>query len=239
MQLKNKTAIVSGVSSGLGAALAQALVEKGATVYGLARNTEKLATLQQKLGASFLAVPMDITNKTALHDWITATFHEKQAVDILINNAGIGSFQKFDELSIDAWEQMVNTNLNGMFYLTSSVVPFLKENPMCTHIVNIGSILGTMGRAEGAAYCTTKYGVSGFSDALFRELRFFNIKVTCVNPGSIATDFFSDSGIQAHANMLDPDDLAATVVHVLETPDNFLINELTARPLNPKQPKNK
>jgi short-subunit dehydrogenase len=96
--------------------------------------------------------------------------------------------------------------------------------------------LGTTTRAEGAAYSATKYAVNGFSESLFKELRQFNIKVTCLNPGSIDTEFFKSSGIEPHGNMLQPDEVAASVMHVLKTPENMLISEMTIRPLHPKAP---
>ena len=126
---------------------------------------------------------------------------------------------------------MINTNLNGVFYLTSSFVPMMKQNLNVCHIINIGSILGKTTRVEGAAYSATKYGIQGFSESLFKELRGHGIKVTCVNPGSIDTDFFIGSGIKPHHNMLQPNDIAAVIVHILETPDNLLIDEITLRPL--------
>lgn len=236
MDIQNKTAIITGASSGLGAAAAKALIEKRAKVYGLARNLEALTKLQEELGNSFVPVKMDITNQVAINDWIKEVFAEENRPTILINNAGHGSFSKIDETPIEEWLGMMNTNLNGMFYLTSKVASLMKQHDQSAHIINIGSILGTTGRAESTAYCTTKFGVRGFSEALFKELRSFNIKVTCVNPGSIETDFFESSGVEAHQNMLHPKDLAKTIVHLLETPDNMLINELNIRPLNPKKP---
>ncbi|MBX2985998.1 MAG: SDR family oxidoreductase [Bacteroidia bacterium] len=237
MQLKGKIAVVTGASTGLGAALATALVQKGAHVFGLARNTQALTKLKDKLGENFIAIPMDITQQENIATWANSTFSKNKLPDILINNAGIGFFKKIDETSSADWLQMIDTNLNGMYFITSQLVPYLKKNKNVTHIINIGSILGTMGREEGSAYCATKYAINGFSDALYKELRAYKIKVTCVNPGSIETDFFKNSGIEAHDNMLHPNDLAATIIHILETPDNMLINELTIRPLNPKQAK--
>jgi short-subunit dehydrogenase len=154
----------------------------------------------------------------------------------LVNNAGTGSFGKIDEMPSEEWYKMINTNLNGMYSITSEVVKLMKKNSESTHIVNIGSILGITTRAEGAAYSTTKYGISGFSEALFKELRGDNIKVTCLNPGSIDTGFFKSSGIQSHGNMLQAADIASTLLHILKTPDNMLISEMTVRPLNPKTP---
>ncbi len=236
MKIDKKIAVVTGASSGLGAAISKTLVEKGARVYGLARNKNSLDKLKKILGKNFTPVPLDISKDDAVSEWTAKTFSENLIPDILINNAGVGSFGKIDEISTAEWLAMVNTNLNGMYFITSRLVALMKQKKESSHIVNIGSILGTVARAEGAAYSTTKFGVQGFSEALFKELRLFNIKVTCLNPGSIDSGFFKSSGIEAHQNMLQPEDIAHTLIHILETPDNMLINELTIRPLNPKKP---
>jgi len=234
MEISQKIAVVTGASSGLGAALAHALVEKGATVYGLARNLEKLDALQKQLGKTFFPVQMDITNQKAMAAWVKKTFSDAYIPNILINNAGVGYFYKIDELPLQRWHDMIDTNLNGIFYITSKIVPLMKKNNASSHIINIGSILGKTTRLDSAAYSATKYGIQGFSEALSKELRTYNIKVTCVNPGSIETCFFEQSGIEVHSNMLQPKDIAALIIHVLETPFNMLIDEITLRPLQPK-----
>lgn len=236
MNISKNTAIVTGASSGLGAAISTTLVRKGATVYGLSRNTGALNALREKIGDRFIPVPMDITVQAAVQKWVGQTFSGRNSPTILINNAGLGSFGKIDEIPTEEWLGMINTNLNGHYNITSQVTPLMKQGEKVSHILNIGSILGKVGRAESAAYCTTKFGIQGFSEALFKELRSYNIKVTCLNPGSIETGFFESSGVEAHQNMLQPKALADTVVHILETPDNMLINEMTIRPLNPKAP---
>jgi len=236
MDVDGKIAVITGASSGLGAALANALVAKGSIVYGLARNLEKLHAIENKLGEKFIPVGMDITGQKDIASWVQNTFSDSHIPDILINNAGAGYFSKIDELPLEQWHAMIQTNLNGTFYLTSGIVPYMKQNKNISHIINIGSILGKTTRSESAAYSATKYGMQGFSEALFKELRSYKIKVTCVNPGSIDTGFFKSSGITPHANMLRPDDIAQMIVHLLETPDNFLVDEITVRPLIPNAP---
>lgn len=236
MNVAGKIAVITGASSGLGAALSSALVNKGAVVYGLARDAEKLHGIARSLGGKFVAVAIDISDQNAISSWVKNTFSKSQGPDILINNAGAGYFSKIDELPLERWHQMINTNLNGTFYITSSLVPLMKANQNTCHIINIGSILGKTTRAEGAAYSVTKYGLQGFSESLFKELRSYKIKVTCVNPGSIDTSFFEESGIPSHKNMLQPKDIAAFIVYILETPDNFLVDEITMRPLIPTAP---
>lgn len=237
MDLHSKIAIVTGASSGLGAAISVAIAKENAIVYGLARNTTALETLQKEIGDNFIPVTLDITDRSAVKKWVTDTFSEDHKPDILINNAGTGSFAKIDEMPSEDWDTMINTNLNGMYNITSETVKWMRTHKDSSYIINIGSILGTTTRSEGAAYSATKFAVRGFSESLFKELRGDNIKVTCLNPGSIDTHFFESSGITSHGNMLQPSDLANTVIHLLKTPDNMLINELTVRPLDPRKPR--
>ncbi|HET8886704.1 MAG TPA: SDR family NAD(P)-dependent oxidoreductase [Salinimicrobium sp.] len=233
MKLVSKIAIVTGASRGLGLAIAKALVLKNVKVYGISRNQKDLLNLKKQLGSLFIPVEMNITDQKKISEWIKEEFSEENAPDILINNAGTGQFAKIDELSMEKWHQMIQTNLSAVFYLTSAVTPFMKSKKGSCHIINIGSILGKTSGSEKSAYSATKYAIQGFSEALFKELRGFDIKVSCINPGSIETSFFEESGIEANERMLKPDDVAATIVHVLETPDNVLIDELTLRPLKP------
>lgn len=232
MDLVSKIAIVTGASRGSGAAFSTALIEKGSIVYGIARNIQPMHKLQQQLGKHFVPVVLDVSDQTAVKTWIENTFSENHSPDILINNAGAGYFGKIDELPTEQWLQMINTNLNAVFYLTSAVVPLMKKSKTSSHIINIGSILGKVSGSEKSGYSATKFGVQGFSDALFKELRGDNIKVSCINPGSIDTPFFETSGIVSNEKMLQPKALADILIQVLETPDNVLIDELTVRPLN-------
>lgn len=237
MNLKGKTAIVTGASSGIGAEFSKMLVEGGATVYGLARNIDKLNSIKNHIGDKFIPVKMDITKYDALEKWVEDTFDNKLQPDILVNNAGVGYFADADELSLEQWHTMMDVNLSGVFYLTRLIVPLMKENKSVCHIANIASVAGLMGNPQISGYNATKFGLRGFSESLFKELRFDGIKVTCFFPGSIATNFFdSIDAIELHPNMMQPIDIAKTLKYVLETPDNFLINELTMRPLNPKPP---
>jgi NADP-dependent 3-hydroxy acid dehydrogenase YdfG len=236
MILNKKNAIITGASSGIGAALSRLLVQKGAKVYGIARRASKLDELQKELGQSFLPVVLDVTNQESVSTWVDTTFSDTHAPDILVNNAGLGFFGKIEDISLDDWHTMMNVNLNGVFYLTRKVVPLLKTNPDHTHILNIASVAGLIGNPQIAGYNATKFGLRGFSQALFKELRYDKIKVSCVYPGSVATEFFEKSGSETHSHMMRAGDVANTLIHILETPDNLLIDELVLRPLNPKPP---
>lgn len=239
MDLSEKNAIVTGASSGIGISFSKKLIDKGAKVYGLARRLNKLREIKEQLGDLFIPVKMDITKPDQIHEWVKETFSDNHLPHVLINNAGLGIFGNVEKLSIQDWNTMVQTNLNGVFYLTHELVPFMKDSDEYHHIINISSIAGLLGNPQLSGYNATKYGVRGFSEALFKELRYDKIKVTAMFPGSISTKFFDKAGSETHPNMLQPNDVADTLIHLLETPDNFLINEITLRPLNPKNPNEK
>jgi NADP-dependent 3-hydroxy acid dehydrogenase YdfG len=239
MILDSKIAVVTGASSGLGFAFSKALIEKGSSVYGLARNEKKLKKIKKEIGDKFIPVVQDVTDAQKLEYWVKHTFNSEHIPDILINNAGIGIFSETDQLSLDDWHTMVETNLSAVFYLSRLIIPLMKQNQSTNHIINIGSIAGKVSNPQLSGYNASKFGLTGFSESLMKEVRYDKIKVTCLFPGSTATNFFKNTGnSEAHANMLQPDDVANTLIHVLETPDNFLINEVVMRPLNPKPPEN-
>ncbi|MEX0662516.1 MAG: SDR family oxidoreductase [Balneolaceae bacterium] len=235
MIIENKVAIVTGASSGIGYEFSKKLVEKGATVYGLARSEDKLKKIKTELGDTFIPVKMDVTQSGDLEKWVNSTFKNFPSPDILVNNAGLAHFGNVDELSLVDWETMMNTNVNGIFYLTRLIVPLMKKSGQGSHIINIASVAGLLGNPQLSGYNASKFAVRGFSEALFKELRYDQIKVTCMYPGSTATSFFDDVG-GTHKNMMQGSDVADTLVHIIETPDNFLINEIMLRPLNPKNP---
>lgn len=233
MNLQNKIAVVTGASSGLGEATARKLVDKGTTVYGLARNSEKLKSLEAELGNSFKPVPLDISNETDLNTWIKKTFSSEYFPQIVINNAGVSQFEEVDQLSSKQWHQMIDTNLSAVHFMNAAIVPMMKKDESSSHIINIGSILGKVSGSKKSAYSATKFAIQGYSEALFKELREYNIKVSCFNSGSINTNFFETSGIEPNEKMLQASELADVLIFLLETPDNVLIDELTVRPLRP------
>ena len=240
MDIKGKIAVVTGASSGIGAEFSRKLVTHGATVYGLARSKDRLKDLQEELGDRFNPVKMDVTEYGSVENWVNKTFSDDHSPDILINNAGLGLFGPVDELPMDDWQTMIDVNLNGVFYLTRTIVPLMKASGTHSHIINIASIAGLLGNPDISGYNATKFAVRGFSESLFKELRYDKIKVSCMFPGSIATSFFDNAGgMDTHSNMMQPEDVADTLMHLLKTPDNMLINEITMRPLNPKDPNEK
>ena len=234
MDLHGKVAVVTGASSGLGSEFAQHLVRRGSTVYGLARRVDRLKLLKSQLGTNFKPVECDVTDETA----VELVFSGLNHIDILINNAGLGRFSAIDAQTKEDWDAQIDTNLTGVYLCTREVVPRMKAQNEQTgiggHIVNIASVAGLVGNANLSAYNATKFGLRGFSDATMKELRGHGIKVSCVCPGSVATEFGRVAGSSGAPNPMQPEDIAATVIHILESSDNYLISEVVMRPLRPR-----
>ncbi|MBC7425989.1 MAG: SDR family oxidoreductase [Bacteroidia bacterium] len=232
MDLKGKSAIVTGVSKGIGKALVNMLLEEGAFVFGLGRNNNNFNH------QNYYFMECDVRN----HEQVQSNFDEiliktGNKIDILVNNAGLGYFGNVEDLPLNEWDEMMQTNVNGMFYCTRNAVPAMKSQ-QSGHIINIASTAALEGMPMVSGYCATKWAVKGFSESLWRELREEKIKVTCIYPGSVKTDFFRNSpGVKPHDYMLMPEDIAGMIIYALKTPPNFHQVNLEARPLQPKGPK--
>lgn len=238
MDLQDKVIVITGASAGIGRAFARALARKGAVIYGLARRVKALEAVQKDLGAQFIPIPCDVTDEDAVKAAFTIIAADAGRIDVLINNAGLGRFGPVDTLSSDHWREQMDTNLTGVFHCTRQAVPVMKAQNASAgfggHIINIASIAGLVGNPRLSAYNATKFGLRGFGEAIMKELRVDGIKVTSICPGSIATDFGRHSGSHGTPNPMQPEDIAATIVHVLEGPDNYLISEVVMRPLRPR-----
>jgi len=238
MDLKDKVVVVTGASSGLGRAFSHALVERGAQVYGLARRVGKLQAVRREMAESFHPIVCDVTNEEAVRAAFDLILRETGRIDVLVNNAGLGKFGPVDAIAVTDWDVQMETNLRGVFLCTRAVLPPMKaqnrETGFGGHIINIASVAGLIGNASISAYNASKFGLRGFTEALMKEVREDGIKVTCLFPGSIETDFFTVAGVEVTSNPMQAVDVATTVVHVLETPDNYLVSEITMRPLRPK-----
>ena len=237
MDLTDAVAVVTGASKGLGARIARTLVHQGATVCGLARSTDSLRALHDDLGSAFVPVSCDIRNEDEIEAAFDTVDDEAGRLDVLINNAGLGQFGPVDDLDTDAFDVQMDTNVRGVYLCTREAVPRMREQNEATgfggHIVNIASIAGLLGNPNISAYNASKFAVRGFSEAVMKEVREDGIRVTCLYPGSVETNFFDVAGVDMTENPLAPDDVAATVQHVLEAPPNHLISEVVVRPLRP------
>lgn len=225
----NRVIIITGVSRGIGRATSELLCGLGYRVAGWGRNAPEFEH------PSFRFMACDVTEPSQVHAALEETLNLWGPSEIygLINNAGFGLFGRIEELPIDDWYRMFNTNVHGLMLATRVLVPILKQNGR-GHIINISSIAGLQAMAQTSAYCATKFAVRGFSHALYAELREFGVKVSCVYPGSVATNFFDlIPGIEPNEHMLQSADVANLLRELLETSPNFLTVDVEIRPLKP------
>jgi len=238
MKINDCVVTITGASSGLGRACSEALVARGARVFGLARRAERLKRLEVMLGERFCGIPCDVTLDDNVDEAVRRVYEKTGRMDVLINNAGIGRFGAVENFSVAEWDLLMKTNLRGMFLCSRAVVPIMKKQNRDSgfggHIVNIASVAGLLGNPVIGAYNVTKFGVRGFSESLMKELRDDGIKVTCVYPGSIETEFFEVADTEMSPNPMKVGDVASTIVHVIDTPDNYLVSEVVMRPLRPR-----
>jgi NADP-dependent 3-hydroxy acid dehydrogenase YdfG len=231
MNLSGKVAIVTGVSSGIGRATVEALLARGAAVAGWGRTAPAGLTHER-----FQFFECDVRDEHAVAEAYTNTQRELgPEIHVLVNNAGLGKFGPIDGFSSEDWHAMFDTNVNGLFYCTRAVLPAMKKQ-RAGHILNVASLAATAGTANLAGYCATKYAVRGFSDALFKEVRPDGVKVTCVMPGSVETHFNGATpGHEPDPTKMQPEDIAAAIIHALEAPDATMISEIQMRPAHVKK----
>ena len=230
MNLTGKVAIVTGASTGIGRATAEALLARGAAVAGWSRHAPDDLTHER-----FQFFECDVRDEHAVAEALTNTRRELgDAVHILVNNAGVGIFGPVASFKSEDWHTMFDTNVHGLFYCTRAVLPLLQKQGE-GHIVNVASLAGTAGTANLAGYCATKYAVRGFSDALFKEVRPRGVRVTCIMPGSVETHFGgNEPGAEPNPHKMQPEAIAAAIIHAIEAPHATMISEIQLRPTQPK-----
>ena len=230
MQLDNKVAIVTGVSKGIGLATVKALLSCGCKVAGWSRSKPDLEH------DNFFFYETDVRDMESVGRSYDATVSDLGAdISILVNNAGLGFEGGIDSIEPKLWHQMFETNVDGIFYCSRLVIPAMKKNDL-GHIINISSIAGNTGIANMAAYSATKHAVMGLSHSMYKELRNDGIKVTCIYPGSVNTNFFDHiDSVEANEGMMNPEDIADTVIHCLQSSANYHHVDIEVRPLKPKR----
>jgi NAD(P)-dependent dehydrogenase (short-subunit alcohol dehydrogenase family) len=236
MDLTDKTAVVTGASSGIGFAFSKHLAARGARVYGFARGLDRLEQAGKEIGDAFHPIRCDVRDEDQVQAAFQRVVSEAGRIDVLINNAGLGIFGPVEDLSMEDWDQQIETNARGVFLCTKAAVPQMRKQNAASgfggHIINIASIAGRIGNPNLSAYNASKYAVRGFTESTMLELRSDGIKVTGVYPGSIQTNFRGTGGGTTHPMTVD--DVGGTVMHLLETDENCLISEVVMRPLRPK-----
>lgn len=221
-------AVITGASRGIGRATALRL-SSTYEIVALARSEDQLETLGDEIerrGGTCRTRTVDLTDGDAVAEALAGINAE-----VLVNNAGIGVMKPFLELTRDEWRAMVDLNFNALFDVTRAVLPGMVSRRR-GHVVVIGSISGRSAYVGGTCYAATKHAVMGFTESLLLEVRDAGVKVSVINPGSVATGF---SGRPSSGYGLAAEDVADAVAHVVSTPPNVLVHRVEIRTLASKK----
>jgi 3-hydroxy acid dehydrogenase/malonic semialdehyde reductase len=237
--LKGKTVLITGASSGIGKATATAFAGEGCRLLLCARRLDKLEALQQELTAAGAQAvhlfSLDVRNRQAVESAISALPAEWNEIDVLINNAGLSrGLAKVYEDDPENWEEMIDTNVKGLLYVTRSVVPGMVARGR-GHVINLGSTAGYITYANGAVYCATKAAEKVISEGLKIDLMGTPVRVTSIDPGMVETDFSvvrfrgdEEKAAKVYQNItpLQPEDVADAIVWVASRPAHVNIHNI-------------
>ncbi|TKJ19765.1 SDR family NAD(P)-dependent oxidoreductase [Blastococcus sp. CCUG 61487] len=240
--LQGKVALVTGASSGIGAATAEVLAAAGAAVAIGARRKDRLAELAGRLradGATVLELDLDVTDEQACADAVARTRAELGGLDVLVNNAGVMLLGTIVGADPEDWRRMLSTNVLGVMYMTHAAIEGMVEQG-AGDIVNISSVAGRTARKGAGAYNASKWAVNAFSESLRQEVTGRGVRISLVEPGAVATELTdhitqpeAKAASKKAATMITPlqaDDVARAILYVVSQPPYVAVNELLVRP---------
>jgi len=241
--MKNKIVFVTGASSGIGRACARAFAREGASLLLAARRADRLKKLAESLaaefGASALPFALDVRDQAAVARAVGGLPDDWQAVDVLVNNAGLSrGLDKFQDGLLSDWEEMIDTNVKGLLYVSRAVLPGMVTRGR-GHVINIGSIAGHEIYPAGNVYCASKFAVKALSRGLRLDLCGTNVRVSTVDPGMVETEFSEvrfhgdktrAAGVYLGFMPLAPEDVAEAVLFCATRPAHVNISEVIVMP---------
>lgn len=236
-----KVIVITGASSGMGAAAAAYLAARGASVVLGARRSDRIESLATEIteaGGKATAVVTDVTKRDDVRNLVDKAVQTYGRIDVLINNAGVMPLSPLDRLKVDEWDQMIDVNLKGVLYGVAAALPYMKEQKS-GHIINLASVAGHKLFAGSAVYSATKFAVRALSDGLRQEMAPYNIRTTIISPGAVRTellDHISEKDVQK-ANQdyvgqvgVPAETFARLVAFAINEPEDVGINEILFRP---------
>lgn len=234
--LKDKVVLITGGSKGIGYGIAEALVNEGAKVAVTSRQEKgavEAAKALNKLGkGEALGLEADVRNADAQQKAVDAVINKWGALDVLVANAGLGYFGNIETLTLEQWNETIDTNLSGVFYSIKASLAALKKSK--GYIITMASLAGTNFFAGASAYNASKFGLVGFSQAVMLDLRAYGIKVTTIMPGSVATEFNGAHPNPEDSWKIQPEDIGQIVVDLLKMHPRTLPSKIEVRPSVPK-----
>jgi NAD(P)-dependent dehydrogenase (short-subunit alcohol dehydrogenase family) len=232
---KNKVVLITGGSKGIGYGIAEALLKAGHQVAITSRSQESAdqATAELKAHGDIIGIAADVKSLNSQKEAVGKVIEKWGKLDVLVANAGVGHFAPIDELDETSWQDTIDTNLTGVFYSVKAAVSHIKDSK--GYIFTISSLAGTNFFENGAAYNASKFGLTGFSQAIMLDLRKYNVKVSTIMPGSVATYFNEHEPDQEKdAWKIQPEDLGKLVVDMLNMHERTLPSKIEIRPTLPK-----
>ncbi len=235
MDIKNKIAVVTGGTKGIGRAIAESLLREGTKVFICARDKFQLKRALEQLSAlgRVEGEICDVRSESQVRVMLEECVRLFGGVDILVNNAGVGIFGKtVEETAPEDFEWVLQTNLFGVFYACHHAIPLMKMRNG-GHIINISSLAGQNAHPRMATYNASKFGLNGFTEALMQEVRPDNIKVSLICPGSVNTEFGNEEITEEKAWQIQPAEIAQVVIDLLNQKSNVLSSKVEIRPSKP------
>ena len=236
MELKGRVVLITGAGRGIGRALAHAFAAAGAKVALLGKTKKNLLEVQRELkdsGTATVVLAADVSDEGAVARAVAVTEQQLGPVDVLVNNAGIFALAPVEKMDTLVFDRMLAVNLRGPFLMSRALLPGMKSRKR-GHIVNISSTAGRRGFAGGGAYCASKFGLAGLTEAMRYEARASNVRVTCVYPSTVNTDLVKKAGMDlAPERAIQPEDVANAVVSLVAMDDRAMTTALEIWQTNP------
>jgi 3-oxoacyl-[acyl-carrier protein] reductase len=229
-----QVALVTGAAGAMGLATANMLAAEGYRVAMADLPGSKLHAAVTGIGASARGFGFDVSDPAETEKAFKAIESELGVIDVLINNAGILIARPFEELTLEDWDATMSTNVRSLYLVTRAVLPGMRQRKHGS-IVNVASLAGRNGFAGGTAYTASKHAVLGFSRSLMLEVRKDNVRVIAICPGSVDTSLLKDQPMlkSEPSRILQPEEVADTILHTLGLPERAMVSELDIRPTNP------
>jgi clavulanate-9-aldehyde reducatase len=241
IDLSNQVVAVTGASSGIGEATALACAQAGAAVGLAARRSDRIEGLAARIvqgGGRAIAVPTDVGEEEQARTFVNRCHAELGRLDVLVNNAGVMLLGPIEHAPTEEWRRMIDANLFGVLYCTHAALPLMRAQGS-GHIVNVSSVAGRVARAGSGVYNMTKFGVGAFSESLRQEGVAMGVRVTCVEPGAVATELPGHNRPEVLEQMakrfagvtpLSAEDVAGAILYAIGQPANVSVNEVLVRP---------
>ncbi|MEP7297549.1 MAG: SDR family oxidoreductase [Burkholderiales bacterium] len=239
--IANKTVVITGASSGMGAAAARHLASLGANVVVAARRMDRLDALVDEItraGGKCFAVAVDVTRRDDVQKLVEAAVDKFGRIDVLVNNAGLMPLSPLESAKTDEWDRMIDVNLRGVLHGIAAALPFMKQQK-AGHIINTGSVASYKLFPAAAVYCATKFAVRALTEGLRQETKPYNIRTTLISPGAVTTellDHISDEEVRSANEAyvgkvgIPPASYARMLAFAISQPEDVDVNEIVFRP---------